>query len=102
MNGGDTMGKKVGRWTRREFFKGTASAAAAITIVPRHVLGEGELRPSDKLNIACIGVGGRGAANLDGVSRENIVALCDADTRRAGKAFRDFPAAKQSQDSPKM
>jgi len=75
---------------------------AAFTIVARHVLGMGPTAPSDKLNIACIGVGGRGGGNLKGVSGENIVALCDADMGRAGRAFRDHPRARQYQDFRKM
>lgn len=96
------MGKKVGECTRRDFLKGTAGAAAAITIVPGYVLGEGESPPSDRLNIACIGVGGRGEANWDAVKRESIVALCDADTRRARKAFQTFPNVKRYQDFRRM
>ncbi len=45
--------------SRRKFL-GTAAAAAAFTIVPRHVLGgQGYTAPSDKLNIACVGVNGK-------------------------------------------
>ena len=49
--------------TRREFVKDaavvSAGAGAALTIVPRHVLGKGMTPPSDLLNIAAVGVGGR-------------------------------------------
>lgn len=88
--------------SRREFLRGGAAAAAAITVVPRHVLGAGRTPPSDKLNIACIGVAGRGEANLNGVSRENIVALCDVDMRRTRKAFGDHPNVKPYRDFRKM
>jgi predicted dehydrogenase len=88
--------------SRRDFLKAGTSVLTAITVVPRHVLGAGLTPPSDKLNIACIGVGGRGEANLNGVSGENIVALCDVDARRAGKAFRDHPEARQYRDFRKM
>ena len=56
-------------------------------IVPRHVLGRGFTAPSDKLNIAGIGVGGIGRANLINLATQNIVALCDVDWDYAGKAF---------------
>ena len=46
--------------SRREFIKNTSVAAAGFMIVPRHVLGRGFVAPSDKLNIAGIGVGGKG------------------------------------------
>jgi predicted dehydrogenase len=66
--------------TRREFLGASAFATAAFTIVPRHVLGgPGYVAPSDKLNIACVGVGGKGRSDVANVSTENIVALCDVD-----------------------
>ena len=54
--------------SRRSFLTKTATTAAAITIVPRHVLGRGFVPPSDMLNIAGIGVGGMGRANLINLS----------------------------------
>jgi len=96
------MGDSGGRTSRRQFIKSASSAVAAFTIVPRHVLGRGQTPPSEKLNIACIGVAGRGGASLNGVRRENIVALCDVDTRRAGKVFARFPRAKVYRDFRKM
>lgn len=71
------------RPTRRAFLKTTAAlagTAAALSIVPRHVLGgPRQIPPNEKMNIAGIGVGGMGAANLANLSDENIVALCDVD-----------------------
>ena len=57
---------------------------------------------NEKLNIALIGVGGRGAANLNGVSSENIVALCDVDDVRAGAAFERWGKAKKFADYRRM
>jgi len=66
--------------SRRNFLGSTAALAATVTVVPRHVLGgPGYKAPSDTLNIACIGVGGKGFSDTLGVSGENIVALCDVD-----------------------
>lgn len=73
--------------TRREFVKSAAGTAAALTIVPRHVLGKGLTAPSDLLNIAIVGVGGMGRANLINVSSQNVVALCDVDWGYADKGF---------------
>src|SRR6202011_5296173 len=77
--------------SRRKFLTTAAAAAAttgsAFTIVPRHVLGRGFTPPSDKLNIAGVGVGGIGRANLIALASQNIVALCDVDWDYAGKAF---------------
>src|SRR6202795_4742511 len=71
---------------RRQFLS-QAAATAALTIVPRHVLGRGFVPPSDKLNVAGIGVGGMGRANLINLSSQNIVALCDVDWGYAGKSL---------------
>lgn len=89
----------------RRGFLGGASAAAAIALVPRHaVAASGETPPSERLNVAFIGVGGRGADNLKGISgqKQNVVALCDVDEQRAGKAFDQFPKAKKHRDFRKM
>ena len=96
------MEKEHRKSSRRQFLRGAAGAAAAFTIVPRCVLGAGETPPSEKINIACVGVGGRGGDNVDGVGRENIVALCDVDMRSTGKAFGNHPNAKQYRDFRKM
>ncbi|MEO8498304.1 MAG: Gfo/Idh/MocA family oxidoreductase [Planctomycetota bacterium] len=58
--------------------------------------------PNEKLNIACIGIGGRGGDNLKGVASQNIVALCDVDESRAGKAYEQHPQAKKYVDFRKM
>jgi len=80
-----------------------AAAVATFTIVPRHVLGgTGKTPPSEKLNIAGIGVGGRGAGDLAEVSSENIVALCDVDERHAAGTFKQYPKAKLYTDFRRM
>ncbi|HPD45602.1 MAG TPA: Gfo/Idh/MocA family oxidoreductase [Anaerohalosphaeraceae bacterium] len=89
----------------RRSFLGTAAAAGAFTLVPRHVLGgSGQVPPSERLNIAGIGAGGRGSANLTALSdeKQNIVALCDTDWRNAAGTFRRFANAKQYKDFRKM
>jgi len=88
---------------RRQFL-GSAATAAAFTIVPRHVLaGSGQKPPSEKLNIACIGVGGQGGSDVGSVSSENIVALCDVDWgNHTAKTFERFPNAKKYKDFRKM
>jgi predicted dehydrogenase len=76
------------RIPRRGFLKGAALTAAGVTIVPRHVLGgTGFQAPSDKLNIAGIGVGGMGRQNLINLASQNIVALCDVDWSYVDKGF---------------
>ena len=84
--------------TRRTLLRTTA-AAAAFTIVPRHVLGgAGNTPPSEKLNIAGVGIGGQGASDLNDVRSENIVALCDVDWDYAAHTFKEYPKAKQYKD----
>jgi predicted dehydrogenase len=95
--------KQSDRKISRRDFMGAAAAAAAFTIVPRHVLGgSGNTAPSEKLNIAGIGVGGRGAGDIGEVSSENIVALCDVDWRNAAGTFKKYPKARQYRDFRKM
>jgi predicted dehydrogenase len=65
--------------SRREFVNTAAGTAAAFMIVPRHVLGRGMQAPSDRLNIAVVGLGGMGGNNAQAVMSERIVALCDVD-----------------------
>ncbi len=74
--------------------------AAGLTIVPNTVLGKarGYTSPSDKLNIAGIGVGGMGRRNLANMKTENIVALCDVDWKYAAKTFNDYPKARRFKD----
>ncbi len=85
--------EEKGKFSRRDFVKG-AAAATVFTIVPRHVLGQGHTAPSDKLNIAGIGVGGMGKNNLERCNTENIVALCDVDQKYAAPVFAKYPNAK--------
>jgi len=74
--------------SRRDFVTNVAATTAAMTIVPRHVLGRGFTAPSDRLNIAGIGVGGQGRINLlNCAGGNNIVAMCDVDWGYAGKAW---------------
>ena len=77
---------------------------AGLTIVPSAVLGKaaGQTAPSDKLNIAAVGIGGMGAANLKNMETENIVALCDVDWKYAKGTFDRYPNAKRYWDYRKM
>ncbi|MDZ7317157.1 MAG: Gfo/Idh/MocA family oxidoreductase [candidate division KSB1 bacterium] len=87
---------------RREFLKTTAALSAA-TIVPRHVLGgSGYRAPSDKLNLAGVGVGGVGKSYLENLESENIVALCDVDWEYAKPVFEKYPQARRFKDFREM
>ena len=89
--------------SRRAFLGTTAAAAAGFTIVPRHaVAGLGHKAPSDKLNIAGVGVGGMGFANLKNLESENIVGLCDVDWKYSAPVFERYSGAKKYKDWRKM
>ena len=90
--------RKKKRISRRDFMV-TTGAATVFTILPVHVRGgQDKLVPSDKLNIAGIGVGGMGGSNLKSLSNENIVALCDVDFDYASKTAQRYPKAKRYTD----
>lgn len=87
--------------SRREFLKNSSVVAAGFFIVPRHVLGRGFIPPSDKLNIAGIGAGGKAEVNLPyafNKGSDNIVALCDVDDRMAMNARKKWPDAPYYKD----
>ena len=85
--------------TGRRGFLAASAAAGVFSIVPRHVIaGSGQAAPSEKLNIAGIGIGGMGKHNLDQCAKENIVALCDVDRDYAARTFRQYPQAKTYRD----
>jgi predicted dehydrogenase len=88
--------------SRRSFIK-KGAIASSIFIVPRHVLGGiGYTSPSDRLNLAAIGAGGKGRSDILNASvdgRERVVALCDVDfSGSAAASVKKFPKAKLYED----
>ncbi len=90
---------------RRFFFYGSLLAGA----VPASGFGSvaslkalGYKSPNEKLNIAAIGAGGKGASDISGVASENIVALCDVDEKRAEQKFKQYDKAPKYKDYRKM
>jgi len=98
------MKNRTNKISRRSFIGTTGAVAAGFTILPGSVIsGLGHRAPSDKLNIACVGIGGMGNANLKNVApTENIVALCDVDWGYSKKVFENYPNAKRYWDWRKM
>ncbi|MDY0165999.1 MAG: Gfo/Idh/MocA family oxidoreductase [Thermoguttaceae bacterium] len=91
--------------SRRQWLGGVAAAGAAVTIVPRHVLGgANQTAPSEKLALAGIGVGGIGFGQLQACEGAGfqIVALCDVDDVYAKKAYDRWPQAKRFRDYREM
>ncbi|NTS41785.1 Gfo/Idh/MocA family oxidoreductase [Flavisolibacter sp. BT320] len=92
--------------SRRDFIRNTAVTAAGFFIVPRFVLGgKGYVAPSDRLQVAGIGVGGKGESDIMSFFRSgkaDIAFLCDVDDRRAAKSIKAFPKAKYYKDYREM
>jgi len=87
---------------RRQFLSQGAAVGAGFWISGRQ-LGYGqEKSPNAKLNIAMIGSGGRGGANLKSVGGETIVALCDVNEKNLETAAKLHPNAKKYADFRKV
>ena len=94
-----------GNSSRRNFIKNASLAGAGFFIVPRHVLGRGFIAPSDKLNVAGIGAGGKGEDDLSEFAKSpkvDIVAFCDVDDRQAVNSRKSFPKANYYKDFREM
>lgn len=89
------------RINRRTLLRSAAACGAGWTVLSSGILARGA-SANEKLNIAVIGIAGRGGANLGGVSSQNIVALCDVDDNKAGKTYDKYPKAKKYYDYRKM
>ncbi len=93
------------RMKRRTFLKQGAMAGAGLMVLKSGRPTAGMIRPAsgglkagsspnEKLNIAVIGCGGQGRANMNNVKSENIVALCDLNGKNLAAAAKQFPRAK--------
>jgi predicted dehydrogenase len=85
---------------RRDVLKTTVALGAGLCLGTRRA--PGAESPNEKLNVACIGVGGQGAANVRGLASQNLVAFADVDDQRAGKTFEQFPNVKRYRDCRRM
>jgi predicted dehydrogenase len=89
-----------GKMNRRRFVQASAAAGigyfAVADVTESRAARQND--PMNRLNIAIIGAGGQGGGNLGNVARENIVALCDVDSERAGGAFNKYPKVPKYQD----
>jgi predicted dehydrogenase len=87
------------RFSRRRFLTLSTSIAAGVYVAPAFLRAQS---PNSKLNIAMIGVGGKGNDNYNGLKSENIVAICDVDSKTLAKGAERSPGAKQFRDYRKM
>lgn len=77
--------------SRRHFLRSATVASAATLAFPHVLRSQGGVSSNSRLNIACIGVGGRGHHHVTGLKDENLVAFCDVDQARAAPTFQEFP-----------
>ena len=82
---------------RRQFLKSAAAVGAGLVILPSGVL-SGANAPSNKLNVALIGVGGRGRAHQGAIASENVIAMCDVNANALAETAKKFPKAKHYSD----
>ncbi len=90
--------------SRRRFLGAGMGAAAGLMILPRRVLAQASA-PSGMLNVAAVGVGGRGTSNIQEIHERGlarIVALCDVDSAQAVDMYRKFPDVPKYQDFRKL
>lgn len=91
--------------SRRKFLQTSGAAAVGLSIIPSVAAGKnvsGVTAPSDKLNIAAVGIGGRGNAVISACNSQNIVALCDVDWKYSENVFKHYPKAKKFWDFREM
>ena len=100
--------------SRRSFLQTSAMAAAGAAVASSPLWSSAnasaaeaakkvkKVAATDKLNIVGVGIGGRGAADINGMASQNIVALCDCDWNYAADEMSRYPNAKKYKDYRKM
>jgi len=90
--------------TRRSFLRSTGLLSAASVAFPAILRSQppGTPSPNNRLNVACVGVGGRGKAAVAGLKTENFLAFCDVDDERAADTYKEFPDVPRFRDYRKM
>lgn len=90
------------RMNRRQFMARTGLAGGGLLMLPARVWAAEGQPPSEKLNIAAVGVGGMGWGDLQHWGGENVVALCDVDDARARSAYERYPDVPRFKDYRRM
>src|SRR4051812_15127862 len=92
--------RQSSRINRRQFLHRTGAGVALFNILPGSLSGAEKLSSNAKVNVAGIGIGSRGGADVDEIAGlgHNFVALCDVDEKYAAKEFAKYPGAKQFKD----
>lgn len=89
------------RFSRRQFLRHTGAVLAASQLAPHAFVRAADApSPNNRLNIAAVGIGSQGGADIDAIAGEghNVVALCDVDDNYAAKKFAQYPKARQFKD----
>jgi predicted dehydrogenase len=93
------MNEKNFSVSRREFIQKSTVAGTSLMVLPSMILGrEGHASPNEKLNLAVIGAGGRGKANINGCKSETYVAFCDVDDERAAEYYTRYEKVPKYKD----
>ncbi len=90
--------------SRRTFLKNALLASGGISIVPRHVLGQGFIAPSDRINIGVIGAGtqARGLSSIFvGLKDTQVIAACDVNTKKMDSFIESYLTATAKNNQPK-
>src|SRR5437773_8569281 len=91
----------LSKFNRRQFLRRSSAGLVLAQFMPAsRVLGAAGVSANEKVNVAGIGIGSRGGADIDSISEEghNLVALCDVDDTYAAKSFAKYPKARQFKD----
>ncbi len=101
----NALSHKVNGDSRRKFIKDSSLAIGSFFIVPSCVIAKGHVRPSDQLNIAAIGAGGKGKSDIYNAwnnGKNRVVALCDVDRNQCQQSSERFPDAVFYNDFRRM
>lgn len=88
------------RSDRRRFLRSSTAAAAGVLAFPHVRISRGDgVSPNERINLACVGVGGKGTSDTAKAAEgNNVVALCDVDDHSAASSFKAFPDARRFRD----
>lgn len=89
----------LGQTTRRQILQAGAASAVGVWAWPLLAADEKKEAPLEKLNIACIGIGGKGKSDCEQAGKVgNVVAICDIDDQRLDSMAKTFPKASKYND----
>ncbi len=93
---------KTSKFSRRSFLKKASIASVSAVAFPAILRAQAGESPNNRLNVAFIGVGGRGRNAVLELQNENLVAFCDVDDARAAVTYQKFPDVPRFRDYRQM